>query len=517
MGAEASPTRLPGDDRTLWWGLAIPLATLAFQLLTYAGYGFFRDELYYIASTDHLSLGYVEHPPGVVLVAWFARHVLGGSLFAYRLLPAIAAAVTVWLTGAIGREMEGDPFSQRLAELCAALAPGMLGMFAILSMNAFDILAWAAAVWLVARWLRTGDRRLWLWLGLVAGLGLEFKISMLFLVAGLAVGLALEPGRWRALLDRRLWLGTLLAGALFAPFVWWQWGHRWPMLEFMANATSRKNVAFSPAAFLRETALRIGPAAALIGLAGIAGLISTKRLRAFRALGRAFLVVVTIMLVTNAKPYYLTPAYVIPFAAGAVMISVWSRVRGRAVIRSAVVIVTLMSCVVGVPFAKGVLPVETFVAYQNALGIHPAAEERNLMGRLPQQFADMHGWPELAGAVAQVYQALPPEDRARACVFGQDYGQAGAIDVFGPRLGLPPAISGHNSYWIWGPRGCSGDVLIVLDDRRAALERIFEKVELGGVFRCKDCMPYEDNDPIWVARNPKLPLADLWPRLKKFI
>jgi hypothetical protein len=129
----------------------------------------------------------------------------------------------------------------------------------------------------------------------------------------------------------------------------------------------------------------------------------------------------------------------------------------------------------------------------------------------------MHGWPELATAVADVYRALPAGDRTRACVFGQNYGEAGAIDVFGRRLGVPPAISGHNSYWFWGPGACTGDVLVVLGDRREVLEGIFQSVELGGVFRCADCMPYENGLPIWVVRRPKQPLQDLWPRVKKFI
>jgi hypothetical protein len=255
----------------------------------------------------------------------------------------------------------------------------------------------------------------------------------------------------------------------------------------------------------------------IIAAAGIGALLASRALRAFRALGWAFLAVLAVMLSTNAKPYYLTPAYAVLFSAGAVMVERWTDRRGRLVTRAIVTVLAIVSCAIGIPFAKAILPVETFVAYQAALGIRPSSEERHELGRLPQQFADMHGWPELASAVARVYQRLPVADRARACVFGQNYGQAGAIDVFGRPLGLPPAVSGHNSYWLWGPRECSGEVLIVLHDRKDVLEQIFGRVELGGVFRCRDCMPYEDNDPIWVARDPKVPLKDLWLRLKKYI
>ena len=170
------------------------------------------------------------------------------------------------------------------------------------------------------------------------------------------------------------------------------------------------------------------------------------------------------------------------------------------------------------PIAKPVLPLETFVRYARALGLSASVGERNRLGRLPQVYADMQGWPELAASVAGVYRALPLAEQAHACIFGQNYGQAGAIDLFGPALGLPKAISGHNSYFLWGPGSCTGAVMIVIGDTRDRLEERFERVELGATYRCADCMPYEATKSIWVVRIPRSgPLQSFWPRLKRFI
>jgi hypothetical protein len=202
------------------------------------------------------------------------------------------------------------------------------------------------------------------------------------------------------------------------------------------------------------------------------------------------------------------------FGAGAVAIEGWT--AGRGAWRAVTVTIVLAAGAVAAPLAKPLISEDAFVRYASALGLQPHAEERHVQGRLPQYFADMHGWPELAKTVARVYYALPDADRRRACIFGQNYGEAGAIDVFGPALGLPKAISSHNSYFLWGPRGCTGEVVIVIGDDRTSLESIFARVDQAATFTCTDCMPYEDNLPIWVARDTRIPIAQLWPKIKSY-
>jgi len=268
---------------------------------------------------------------------------------------------------------------------------------------------------------------------------------------------------------------------------------------------------------MREQLLQSGPVTALLWVTGLIFLLTTRAGRPWRLFAWAYLAITAVMLSTNAKPYYLAPAYTVLFAAGGLAAERWTSGRASWAVRVTIAVLMIAGGAVAAPFAKGVLPIETFVEYADALGMTPGTDEHQQLGRLPQFYADMHGWRELAGHVAEVYHALPPADQPKACIFGQDYGQAGAIDVFGPALGLPHAISGHNSYFLWGPRGCTGEVLIVIDDDRETLERLFQSVEQGGIHTCTDCMPYENNLPIMVARRLRMPMTALWPRVKKFI
>lgn len=306
------------------------------------------------------------------------------------------------------------------------------------------------------------------------------------------------------------WLGVAIAALLVVPHVWWQFTHGWPIVEFMANARAGKHVDLSPLAFLAEQALQMCPPALPVWLLGLASLL---RSRPLRPLGWAYLAILGLMLSTAAKPYYLAPAYTALLAAGGAALDAWL-VRRAA--RVAAVVALAVPGLLAAPLAMPLLPVDTYVRYAGALGLEPGTDERHALGRLPQFFADMHGWPEFAAAVAAVYHALPPADRARACIVGGNYGEAGAIDHFGPALGLPPAISAHNSYHLWGPRDCTGEVVIVPERDPSGLRELFTHVEQAGLVRCGDCMPYENDLPLWVARGPRTPLATLWPSLRHY-
>lgn len=463
--SRATDVASPGSrDAIAAW--LLPVMTLAFQLATCAGYGYFRDELYYLANGEHLGFGYVEHPP--------------------------------------------------LIGLIAALVRAMLGVFGVFTMNAFDMLAWAVLWWLVARYLRTGQERLWLPFGIVAGIGLENKISVLFLGFGIVAGLVVCR-RWDAFRSRWLWIGGAIASLLFLPHVLWQIANGWPTLEFMRRAIAEKNVAFSPAGYVGAQALNTFPALP-VWLAGLVFLLVGRAARPFRPLGWAYLAILGVMLTTTAKPDYLLPAYPVLFAAGGVALERWRPGRVGTLVGAAVVVFLVAGGVALAPFAKAILPVDTFVRYAHALGIEPPQGERQALGRLPQHFADMHGWPELVEAVAGVYRSLPPADQARVCIFARNYGQAGAIDLFGPRHGLPKAIARHNSYFLWGPRGCTGEVVIVIGGRRDdEVLSSFASVDLGATFTCTDCMPYENNKSIWIARGLSQPMSVVWPRIKRYI
>ena len=480
------------------------------HLLLGEGYGYFRDELYYLACAQHLDLGYVDHPP---LIAWLTaavRATLGDSLLAVRLVPALALAGTVWTAGLMAAELGGRRFAQFLAALATLCVPVYLSLASVLSMNAIDVLLWAVASLLALRGLR-GDRRAWLRFGVVAGVGLLNKLSVLFLGAGLAVGLVLA--RRDVLKDRYLWAGAAIGGAIALPHVVWQVVHGWPTLEFMANARAHKNVALEPLAFLKEQVLQVGPLALLLWLPGLAWLLGRRAARPYRPLGVAYLVILMLMLGTSAKPYYLAPAYTPLLAAGAVLVGAAIR---RPVLRALVVLAIVVPGLVALPLVRPVLAVEDYVAYADALGMAPRTDERQELGRLSQFFADMHGWPEFASTVASVYQALPADEREVACIVGRNYGEAGAIDLFGPGLGLPRAISTHNSYHLWGPRDCTGAVVLIPAKDPAELRELFGRVEAAAVVDCGDCMPYEDGLTIWIARDAHAAIGELWPGLKNY-
>lgn len=506
-----------------WW-LAVLAAGNALLHFAVAGrYGHFRDELYYVACARHLDWGYVDHPPLVAVVARVGLALFGDSPAGLRVLPILAGSLVVLLVGLLARELGGGRFAQVLAAL-ATIVPGVyLFLFHILSMNVFDVLFWTAGALLLVRILRGGDPRLWLVLGAVAGLGLLNKHSLLFFGLGLAAGLLFTSAR-RHLATPWPWLGGLLAAALFLPHVLWQVRHGWPTLEFIANAEANKNVSLTPLAFLLEQLLMMNPFTLPLWLAGLAGYFAparlipqlAQRLSRFRALGWIYLAVLALLLARPAKPYYLAPAYPILFAAGALVVDTLARHPRRGWLRPASLLALLAGGAIGLPLTLPVLPVPTFLRYAGALGIQPSSGERHRLGVLPQHFADMHGWPELAATVAQVWQTLPPAERARCAIFAQNYGQAGAIDLLGDAHGLPDAISAHNSYYLWGPGSTTGDCLIVIGDDRETLEGLFAEVHEAATFRCPLCMPYEDGLVIHVCRKPRTSLTDLWPRIKSY-
>lgn len=498
-------------DRLAWIGA--PLLLLIYHLATLKGYGIFRDELYYLACANHLDWGYVDHPPLSILVLAVFRALLGDSVEAIRFPAALCGAATTLLAVSTARALSGGAFAQRLAGLSAALFPIGIALSGFYSMNALDLVVWASCFRVAVAILAGGDPRLWLLFGAIAGLGLQNKISVLFLGFGLAVGLILGR-RVEFLKHRWIWLGGGLAAAIVLPNLLWQASHDWPTLEFMANARRYKMTGFDPLGFFGEQLLNANPGALPLWLGGLGFLVARSEAKPWRALGWAFVMIVLVMVGTGAKAYYLAPAFPLLYAAGAVAWEGWAARRWS---RALLVALLVVGALPAMPLTKGVLRVDTLVAYLRATGMMPASGERNALGRLPQHFADQHGWQELAEAVAGVHAALPADERARACIAGQNYGEAGAIDYFGPALGLPPAVSGHNSYWLWGPGDCGPDVWIVIGDDRETLEGIFETVELGAMFECDLCMPYQDENPIWVCRGMRSNPLDLWPRTKHFI
>ena len=485
------------------------------HVMTSGRYGYFRDELYFLDCARHLDWGYVDHAPLVALYAKVAL-LLGGSLPAVRLLPAIAGAALVALTMLIARELGGGRFAQGLAGLCVLAAPIYLGVDSILSMNAFEPLFWMGSVYVLIRIVRTGDSRLWLWFGVLAGFGLENKHSTLLFGAAVVAALLLSPQR-RELLKPWIWAAGGIALVIFLPNLIWLAQHGFPTLEDLENVRrSGKNVALGPLQFVGQQILILHPALFPVWFVGLMSLL-VEGGRRLRVLGWSYLVLLLTMIVLKAKNYYLAPIYPMLFASGAVAVEGWLARRewSRDKLWPKAAIATLVA-VAGASVAPGILPIlppEKLVAYQRLLGIAPPKTEVHHSGPLDQRLGDQFGWEELVAEVARIYRSLPPEERARTAIFANNYGEAGAINLFGPAHGLPRAISAHQTYYFWGPRGFGGDTLIWLQWDRESLERVCRSVEQAGEHFHAWGMA-EENRPIFICRGLFSPLRETWPRLK---
>lgn len=495
---------------------AIALGTLALHLAAANVYGLFIDELYFLACGEHLAWGYVDMPPLTAAQAWLARGLFGDSMLAIRLFPALAGAGLVLLAGALARELGGRRFAQGLAALAVATAPGYLLASSYLSMNSIEPLLWMGCALVLIRIIRTGNTKLWLAFGLLAGIGLENKDTMLLFGFALVAGLLLTPER-RLMGGRWFLAGGAIAFLIFLPNLVWMIQHHFPHLEMLANIRrSGRNVELSPLQFLAQQAVFTGPLAAPIWLAGLWRLLAGRASRPYRALGLAYVVTIGVLLAVHGRVYYPLPAYALLFAAGAVALENWLARPGWGWAKPAYTGAVALAAAVLAPVAMPLLPPETYLRYTRAIHLSPPQIEHRRASALPQLFADRFGWPEMAQAVAKAYFALPAAERERCAIFANDYGQAGAIDFYGPALGLPKALSGHLTYWYWGPRGYTGDVMLVLGDRREVLEREFEDVQAVAEIGQEYAMAQE-HFTLFVCRKPKgWTLAQLWPRLKSW-
>ncbi|MGD0191430.1 MAG: glycosyltransferase family 39 protein [Rhizomicrobium sp.] len=495
--------------------LAFAAAGLLVHLSAGGKYGYFTDELYYLACSRHLAWGYVDQPPLIALVTWLIRHTLGDTVAALRFVSAVAGAAEIALTGHIARELGGKRFAQGLACLSALVAPGILSVGSFLSMNAFEPLFWLGCAYLFTRIVNGGHQTLWLWIGVLAGLGLENKYSMLIFGGGLVIGMLPTPQR-RLFLTPWPWMGAAIAFAIFLPNLVWNIGHHFPFLELHANIQRNgRDVPLSPLAFFAEEALTLLPLTLPIWLVGLWFFFLTEAGKPYRALGWAWLFTAAVIAALSPRIYYLYPAMPLLFAAGSVAWEGWLAQPRYTIPKFGYAGLMFLCGAIVAPLAVPVLPVETYIRYTNALHLQPPRIETHRLGPLPQIYADQFGWPEMAATVARVYDALPKDVRARTAIFAQNYGQAGAIDHFGPQYGLPLAISGHQNYYLWGPRDYTGESMIVLDDTLETLQKICTHVSKVAHFEHPYSMPYQHFDIFW-CHGLKQPLKALWPNLKNW-
>jgi 4-amino-4-deoxy-L-arabinose transferase-like glycosyltransferase len=492
--------------------LAVALARLLLHLLTNGQYGFHRDELAVLDDAGHLARGYVAYPPLTPFLAHASMALFGDSLTAFRAPSALAQALATLLTGMIARELHGGRFAQMAAAFAVCCVPFSMLAGSMLQYTSVDYVCWVAAAWVLLRLANGGceppaSRRWWIGLGLVIGLGMMNRYTMLFCAAGIAVGVLATPLR-RQLASPWPWAGVALSLLVFAPNAWWQWQNGFVYLDFVQHIHARDVRIGRTDGFLSGQLLDgAGPLLVPLWLAGLAWLAFARRAVRWRVLAWLYVAALALFWLAGARAYYLAPAYPMLLAAGTVLLE-----RGIAHLRPRAALLARGATAV---FLIATLATTALVA----LPVAPIGSDGwHASRRFHDNFAEQVGWPELAAQVAAVYHALPEAERARTAIYANNYGEAGAINRYGPAHGLPTAISGINSYWARGYGDVPPTTVIVLGDDAEGIADTPATCTLAGRVRIPHGVENEESGhpDIYVCRDLRFDWAGAWPLLRGF-
>jgi 4-amino-4-deoxy-L-arabinose transferase-like glycosyltransferase len=478
-------------------------------------YGYFRDEFDYLACGDHLAWGYVDQPPLLPFLVRISRIVLGDSLRSIRFLPALASSLTVVLAAMIARELGGKRFALLLTAVAILVAPIYLSDGSLLTTNSLEPLFWMGCAYFGLIAIKRNPRY-WLLFGISAGLGLEEKYSIAIFGLAIVIGLLLTRQR-RVFLNKWFYAAGLIALLLFLPNIIWNVRNDWPFLELMHNIRAEgRDVQLSPLQFFLQQLFLLHPFTAPIWISGLVALLLMKRFRDFRFLAWSYVISFAVFVMLKGKNYYLAPIYPLLFAAGAVVFETGIERTRLAWLEPAVIALLIVGGAWLLPIVVPVLSVDNFISYMNKLPFKlPRSEHSHERAILPQHYADQFGWEELAATTGQAWARVSESERSDCGIFAQNYGQAGAIDFFGPRYGLPKAVSGHQTYFLWVPRNYSGNCMIVIDDDQETLDKLFQQVEEVGI--ADNPYALERHIPVFLCRGAKYgTLRTLWPNLKRW-
>jgi hypothetical protein len=478
---------------------------------SHLGYGFFRDELYFLVCGHHLAWGYVDQPPLVALQARLAETLFGLSPTGIRIFSFVGGGVTVGLTGLLTWQLGGRRTAQVLAMMAVLAAPVFLGTSNYLSMNSFEPCFWLGTLLVILRLADgTASPRAWLLFGLLAGLGIENKHSTVFFLIALLLGLILSPQR-RILWSRWCVAGVAVLLLLALPNLLWQWVNHFPTYELLNGvAHSDKNIKLSPLAFLREQVNMLLIVAAPLWIGGLAWLAFARNARPWRFVVFTYLLFLAMMMAMHAKDYYVAPIYPVFFAAGAVALGALTRRSWPPIVYT--VILGYLLCRVTAPIMLTILPPDKYTAYATHF-VDTNVKSEKFTSPLPQYLSDRFGWPQMVEGFAARYDALPPDVRAHTAIFCGNYGEASAVNVLGPKYGLPTAISGHQNYFYWGWNGYTGESVLTLGDDPKDYTDSYEEVIDLGPFDAPWIMDHEHHHYLWLRHRKRTYAAD-WPQFK---
>jgi hypothetical protein len=474
-------------------------------------YGFHRDEFLYLAMGQYLQFWSMDFPPLIAVLANTARALAGDTLFAIRLFPVLAGSALVFLTAMIARELGGRRLAQGIAALTVLLGPVFLRPAALFQPVVFDQLWWTLGFLALVKIARTGGHRWWLLLGAAGGLGLLTKFSIGFFALGVLAGLLLTPQR-RWLASRWPYVAAALALVLGSASLIGQIRLGFPVAGYMSELQEAQLARVDAAEFLGGQLMLLGPSL-LLAIAGLIYLFRAEAMRPWRVVAWTCVTIFLLLLLMRGKPYYVAPIYPVLLAAGGVALEATSS-RVRRALVAMVLVVTIAGGVAALPFGLPVLPPEAMARYSAKLGITSAVmTNRGVVLPLPQDYADMLGWEEQVAAVARHYHALPAEKRTQAVIIGSNYGEAGALDFYGPRFGLPRAVSPAGTYWFFGPGNLPGDVAITIGIEAEDLADFYRSARVVERLDNPWLVPEQRDNPIVLAEQPQRTLQEVWPSL----
>ncbi|MGB8318781.1 MAG: glycosyltransferase family 39 protein [Ignavibacteriaceae bacterium] len=475
------------------------------------GYGYFIDEFYYIACAFHPALGYVDHPPLAPLVLSVFQYVFGDSLYAVRILPALAASASVFSAGILTKEIGGGIFAQCLAACTMAATPVIVAFGGFYSMNAFEPLLAIILLIFTVKMIKENNPGRWIILGIFMGLGLMNKHTFAVFIIVLVFSLLIS-GKWRLVINKWFAFGSSIALLIFLPNIIWQILNDYPSIEFYKNVTAYKNVYTPPLAFFLNQLLQMSPATFPIWFAGLIFLIFSKKTNNFRFLLVLFISLFIIMMYSGtSRPDRLVFAYPAVFAGGALFFESFIIKHNLKWFKGVLIAFLYLGLAITIPVILPYFNYDTVGTYTQLLGLNTEVETGN-KPPLPQLIADRIGWEEKFDLVLKAYNSLPDEEKKETIIAAGNYGQAGAIELFGKNYNLPSVVCGHNNYYLWSKSRLHGHVVLQLtnDKNIEKMKKRFEYVTLyPGEYKNPYVTSHENNLIVFICKNPKMQYSEM--------
>lgn len=490
--------------------IALALFKLALHFLTNSNYELHRDIYLYLALADHPAWGYISVPPFTPMVGKLATAILGDTAFAAGFFPAVIGAVSVIVIARLAKEFGGTTWAIGLAGAAFILSPSFLRSNTFLMPVAFDQFAWLLSGYFIVKLVQSPNPRYWLHLGILWGLAFLNKYAIVFFALAFLLALLCTPER-KLMRSQYFAFGFLLGFIIILPNLIWQHTHNWPIVGHMAELRRTQLVHVNPADFLLLQVL-MNVHAVIIWVWGLAYLLLARETRQFRVLGLTFVLTILILLLLRGKAYYTLGTYPLLFAAGGVAIEKCFAQRWR-FLRPALLVVMLVIFLPSIPYSLPVLSLDKMAAYAAAsqkYGLSGALMwEDGRVHQLPQDYADMTGWRELAEIVVRAYQGLSETEKPGCVIYADNYGQAGAIKYYGKKHGLPEPVCFNETFALWAPDSAKlGTLIYVNDELGEDIQHFFDEVTLVG--QVNDVYFRENGVQVYRCRNPRDGFLDFY-------